>query len=267
MQQGDRDEEQEASASATLAVEIGRLRTGHEQLRERVVELEAELEARTRRLHQLIGERDQLARLMQGRDETIQQLNRELGARPTGQRGSGSGRLLDTLRDTVGRLARDTRQAARWRQPAPTGAPTALPAADPPLVPWVEAGPPRPILCAVVAGLPKADIEGVLDTVERQCRARRMIPMLLTSDDAFETFRGRRIVVEFLPPVTFLQAAMPDRPAELYLQRRLALIRRKWQPQRVVAFGPSAAELVELWQESPFEDEPVPAPILSGGHT
>jgi hypothetical protein len=259
LQQRSEDEDREASTSAALTAEIGRLRVAHDQLRERLLELEAELEARTRRLHQLIGERDQLASLMRGRDQQIQQLNRELGARQPTPRGSGSGSLLGTLRSTVGGLSRGTRQALRWRQPAPAAVPTAAPAGRHPLVPWVEAGPPRPILCAVVAGLPSAAIEGVLETVARQCQARRMIPMLLTSDDAFEIFRGQRMVVEFLPAAATLQAALPDRPAELYLQRRLALIRRKWQPQRVVAFGPAAAELVALWQASPFEDEPVPA--------
>jgi hypothetical protein len=39
--------------------------------------------------------------------------------------------------------------------------------------------------------------------------------------------------------------------------RRLALLRRKWQPVRIVAFGPSAAQLLQHWKDSPFEDDSI----------
>jgi len=265
LQRSGEDDDREPGAAAALAMELGRLRAAHEQLRARIQELETELEARTRRLHQLIGERDQLAMLMRGRDETVQQLNRELGARQAAPRQSGSGGLLSRLQRTFGRLPRVPRRGLRPASAAGAGPVAAAAVGDPPLVPWVAAGPPLPILCAVVAGLPSARIEAVLELVERQCRERRMTPLLLTSDDASEAFRGRRLVVEVLPTLASLRSTVPDRPAELYLQRRLALIRRKWQPVRIVAFGPAAAELVRLWQDSPFEDQPVPAVAPPGG--
>ena len=39
--------------------------------------------------------------------------------------------------------------------------------------------------------------------------------------------------------------------------RRLALLRRKWQPVRIVAFGPAAARLLLQWKDSPFEDDSI----------
>jgi hypothetical protein len=56
---------------------------------------------------------------------------------------------------------------------------------------------------------------------------------------------------------------MPELDWDLYRLRRLALLRRKWQPKRIVAFGPAARALVDAWQKSPFEDESI-ARIVGG---
>ena len=130
----------------------------------------------------------------------------------------------------------------------------------PSLVPWGRQQPPRPVLATAVFGLSAAAIGDLLDIIERQARQRQMVPLLLTDDDDFRVFRGRRLVVEFVPSRTVLEQHGMDRHFEMYLQRRLALIRRKWRPERIVAFGPRAAEVVRLWQASPFEDEPLPVP-------
>lgn len=245
----------EDQASAALARELGGLRIRHEELRQRLLELQAELEARTRRLHQLIGERDQLASLMRGRDDEIRQLNREVGAGRS--RSPEPGRWLSVLRGALERFP-----SARREAPADPRAVVADPTSgDSPLVPWIKEGSPRPVLCAVVTGLPPSEIEGILEVVECQCRERRMAPLVLTSDDDFQGFQGRRLVVEYLPSEGALRAAVPDRPVDLYLLRRLALIRQKWQPERIVAFGPNASEMVRRWQDSPFENDPIPALI------
>lgn len=41
---------------------------------------------------------------------------------------------------------------------------------------------------------------------------------------------------------------------DLYRLRRLALIRRKWQPVGVVGFGPASGAWLREWRDSPFED-------------
>ena len=50
-----------------------------------------------------------------------------------------------------------------------------------------------------------------------------------------------------------------DLAVVLYRLRRLALLRRKWQPVRIVAFGAAASTLVREWVASPFEDPSIHA--------
>jgi len=249
--------------TAMLVRRIETLRTENASLRERLAGLEEELAGRTRRLHQLIGERDQLAGLLAGRDAEIQRLCRELGAggpaaplRPE-RPGALAGRLRAAL-VSLGAFLRGPGPDPESRAATPAPEPEAGPA-EAPLVPWFRDGPPRPVLAAVVLGLGEAAIGHVLEVVEAHCRERRQIPLILTDDDGFQVFRGRRLVVEFLPPEAERGRAAPDLDWTLYLQRRLALIRRKWQPVRIVAFGQTAAEVLRLWQESPFEETPIPA--------
>jgi hypothetical protein len=129
------------------------------------------------------------------------------------------------------------------------------------LLPWVKDGPPKPVLAVVVLGLPEAEIERVLDLVERHCAARGLAPLLLTDCDAFELFRGRRVLFEFLPAPAQQERFAPELDWRLFTLRRLALIRRKWQPVRVIAFGRAATEVVQRWLDSPFEATPIPAPL------
>jgi hypothetical protein len=111
----------------------------------------------------------------------------------------------------------------------------------------------------VVFGLSAAEIERVLEAIERYCAEHRAAPLLLTDNDDFQLFRSRRVLFEFLPPRAEQQRLAPDLDWQLFTLRRLALIRRKWRPTQVVAFGRTAAEVVQRWLESPFEQTPVPA--------
>lgn len=128
-------------------------------------------------------------------------------------------------------------------------------------MPWVQNGPPKAVLGVVVFGLSEAEIERVLGVIEGHCAERDLAPLLLTDNDAFQLFRGRRVLFEFLPPHSDQERLAPELNWRLYTLRRLALIRRKWQPMRVIAFGRRAAEVVQLWHDSPFEETPIPAAL------
>jgi hypothetical protein len=117
------------------------------------------------------------------------------------------------------------------------------------------------VLGVVVFGLSEPEIENVLGIVERHCAERDLAPLLLTDNDAFQLFRGRRVLFEFLPPRSEQERLAPDLDWRLFTLRRLALIRRKWQPVRVIAFGRRAADILQLWRGSPFEATPIPAPM------
>ena len=88
-----------------------------------------------------------------------------------------------------------------------------------------------------------------------------MMPLLLTDNDAFEVLRENSIIFEYLPPAEDRQHFDRGLSWDLYVQRRLAIIRKKWQPARVIALGQVAAETLSLWQQSPFEEIPLPAAV------
>jgi len=234
------------------------------EARQRGEQLRTALEKRTRRVQQLIGERDRLTSLLAERDAELRRLNRELGALTTrAAPATGSPALLATARAMLEKIrparnapvpARSTRLQTETTERAPE------PAA---LVPWLRSGPPKAVLGVVVFGLSEAEIASVLDTVERYCAEHDLAPLLLTDSDAFQLFRGRRVLFEFLPARSERERLAPELDWRLFTLRRLALIRRKWRPVRVIAFGRTAAEVVQLWLDSPFEVTPVPA-LLKG---
>lgn len=230
--------------------------------RGRSEQLAADLETTTRRLQQLIGERNRLATLLAERDAQLQRLNRELGAlteraRPADRR---SRAFLETARGLFekvrpGRASGRTRSSSTQPETAPRPSPAAA------LVPWVRNGPPEAVLGVLVLGLSEAEIEKVLVAISAYCAERDLAPLLLTDNDAFQVFRGRRVLFEYVPARSDQERLAPELDWRLYTLRRLALIRRKWQPIRVVAFGHRAAEVLRLWRDSPFESTSIPAAL------
>jgi hypothetical protein len=249
-----------SDAVAALTRRIDRLTQEVVEARRQDGQAETTLAKRTSRMHQLIGERDQLASLLAARDAEVLRLTRELGALT--ERAAPAARGTPSFLAAASALLDKVRQIRK--APVPSRPPNASPAiegpsAGRPLQPWVKDGPPKPVLGVVVFGLSEAEIESVLGIVERHCTERGLVPLLLTDNDAFQLFRGRRVLFEFLPARAEQERFAPELDWRLFTLRRLALIRRKWQPARVIAFGRSAAEVVQLWLDSPFEATPVPA--------
>jgi hypothetical protein len=247
---------------AVLTEQIDRLTEEVAESRQRDEQLRAVLEKRTRRVQQLFGERDRLTTLLAERDAQLQHLNRELGAlteraRPAVRRSPALLKTARALFEKVRPVPAPRRPQSRSTQPET--APQASPAGA--LVPWVQNRPPKAVLGVVVFGLSQAEIEKVLAVVEAYCAEHDSAPLLLTDNDAFQLFRGRRVLFEFLPARSDQERCAPELDWSLYTLRRLALIRRKWQPIRVVAFGRRAAEVVKLWRDSPFEVTPIPAAL------
>jgi hypothetical protein len=112
-------------------------------------------------------------------------------------------------------------------------------------------------IVALVVGLADDELVGVLDLLQAQRARSDLEPILLTDCDALELFRARTLAFEYLPPPALRARLAPQLDWDLYLLRRLALLRRKWQPVRIVAFGPSAAQLLSQWKDSPFEDDSI----------
>jgi GR25 family glycosyltransferase involved in LPS biosynthesis len=173
-------------------------------------------------------------------------------------------RLAETLRVRAGRAAAGPRPpgASAPSPPAPARAVAARPPhAGTPLRCRATELPDAQTVLVVVVGLPPAELEAVVSKVAPGS-GRAIVPVFLTDCDAFEVFRARGAAFEYLPPPGPGPGADLDWP--LYRLRRLALLRRKWQPTRIIAFGAAAHALVATWRSSPFED-PTIAREMGGG--
>jgi hypothetical protein len=252
----------QGDAVTALTRRLNQLMQEVSESRQRSEQLHAALEKHTRRAQQLIGDRDRLMSLLAGRDAELQRLNRELGAlsarvEPAPVRAPA---LLGAARAMLEKIQRARKVAGRAKAAAPRPhQPKVSVANETRLVPWVKHRPPKDVFAIVVFGLCETEIQCVLDVVERHCAERDAAPLLLTDNDSFQLFRNRRVVFEFLPPRSEQQRLAPELDWQLFTLRRLALIRRKWRPVRVVPFGRRAAEVVQLWRDSPFEQTPLPA--------
>lgn len=160
------------------------------------------------------------------------------------------GRTLERL---LGRLRPAAPSAA-----IPPGEPTPSRRLVEPLRPGHASGSSLPCVFVVAIGVPAEGLAKIVAQLTAQSGPR---PVFLTDDDHFEIFRRHGAIFEYLPPIE----PAPDLDIDLYRLRRLALLRRKWQPSRIIAFGAPAMHLVQLWRASPFEDTRIQE--LTGGPT
>ena len=172
-------------------------------------ELLEALDLRTRRVHQLLGERDQLERQLVRAEKALQQLSRELGAAQSWLPAAAAARapllwhaLRERLRAGLGRFR------LRWDEPGPTAGSERAPSDRAgPLVPFAQAGEQRELTAVVVCGLAPEEREKVLDAVARQSAAGKIVPLVLTDDDDFAPLRSRSMLFEYLPAAGGSRAA------------------------------------------------------------
>lgn len=250
--------------SAELNIQLG-------DLRESLAKAE-------RRIERLLGERTQLKTLLDRRDVQIQQLNRELGTHQVSRASVESDpRSSPSWRDLMASII-------GWLGVAGEKAPTRVrssmvsdssnresddkqerqPSFDcPPLIANYKKGSPKAVLAVVAFGMDENELRNLLPVIERDSSKSGMMPLILTDNDAFEVLRERNMIFEYLPPAEDRNRFSRQLNWDLYLQRRLSIIRKKWQPTRVIALGQMAAETLRLWHESPFEAIPLPTVIKS----
>ncbi len=228
-------------------------------LRETVDELKESLDKANRRVHRLQGERTQLSALLEKRDRQIEALSRELGAHVRQEDSERNGAKLTStmlrpataLVGAAGRLASWLGRSARSGRDAVTG--------QTPSTEMKDSADTRAAVIVLMLGLADDEIEGLLETVEKGCASQGTRPVCVIDSDSFELLRSRSMMFEFLPPAADRLRFDASLHWDLYIQRKLALIRRKWRPVRTVAFGTTAMEVLALWSSSPFEDTPLPA--------
>ena len=237
-------------------------------LRESLDQLKLTLEKANRRINRLLGEKKQLSALLEKRDDKLEHLNREFGRYASAQAvvapgiggASRSSNLSAALASVVGRISNflgerpeaDKAPVESIRSDAPTTSRQSR------LVARHKADIGQQVVAVLLFGLTRTEIEQLLPAIQRDCSAKRMAPLCLVDMDAFELMRGHGLVFEYLPPADDRNRFDSALNWDLYIQRRLALVRRKWDPVRLVAFGEPAMKILALWSTSPFEDTPLP---------
>jgi len=232
-------------------------------------ELRQSLAKAERRINRLIGERSQLSTLLDKRDKKIDELNLELG-RLRSHHEAGPPRPHMT-RDVLWRTRRlvsalSTRIATLLKVqpnlPSESGPnDVAIGSGElfrTPIGARIGDGTDRQVVGVMLLGLEKDAIAQLLPSIERECMSTGLRPLLVVDIDDFEVFRAHGLPFEFLPSSHQRECFDRSLNWDLYLQRRLAIIRRKWDPIKLVAFGAFATKTLELWSASPFEEIPLP---------
>jgi GR25 family glycosyltransferase involved in LPS biosynthesis len=189
--------------------------------------------------------------------------------------------ILHEPRSTLARLRRiGTALAAAGRElvrhpatkhsPPRAAATVAVPAAPlrsrfdlPPVVPLGAAHSGQEVVLALLVGAEPDLRERTIALLGRQLGGGKAVPVVVTDHDDFDALRACRLPFEYLPsPARVAARGLQELAWDTYRLRRLALLRRKYQPLRIVAFGPAARELLEQWRRSPFEAD-YPGPDLA----
>jgi hypothetical protein len=164
------------------------------------------------------------------------------------------GRLLRTAAGIAARLRRPAPSAPQPEAPppAPRSPPAKVPGDEPPLVPFARDGaPPRPVLLAAVQGLVAAELERLVGAVQARTAEAGVHVVFVTDCAELALFRRRGALVEYLPPPAELERLVSPDEAAIYLARRLDLLRRKWGPVRILAYGEDAAAWLARLAASP----------------
>ena len=171
-------------------------------------------------------------------------------------------RRVGTALATVGREL--VRRPGAEDAPGPATTAPAKPPARPlpspprfgiqPVTPFATARHGQEVIMALLVGADRDLRERTVAMLGRQLAGGKAIPVVVTDHDDFSSLRACRLPFEYLPSRDrAAEGSLRELPWETYRLRRLALLRRKYQPLRIVAFGPQSHDLLEAWRRSPFE--------------
>jgi hypothetical protein len=196
-----------------------------------------------------------MARSNQGAGATSSPPMHAAGAVGQGPAAPGQRALLNRLAGWL-RRGEAVDDAGPPHQATATAQPIVAPAGDS-IVPFGRLGRAPRVLMAVLFGLDPEALEHSLAEIRASSDrvGGEMETVCLTDCDRFELFRRHRLLFEYFPRSEQQRRFASDLDWDLYTLRRLARLRRKWSPVRIVAFGPVAQAQIQLWRASPFEDD------------
>jgi hypothetical protein len=254
---------------ASLPLSVGDESKELEELRAKLDEQKLSLVKAEKRINRLIGERSQLSALLEKREKKIDEINRELGKYQSlelGTRRSGADKSraskwvgqevaasFNRIRTFVADRSNSFGQVRRdgTASEAESGGRT-------PIAACIGDGTDKQVVGVLLFGLEKEEVRSLLPSIERDCTSKGLRPLLLVDIDDFEIFRAHGLPFEYIPSPDQRERFDTSLNWDLYLQRRLSIIRKKWDPVKLVAFGARATWTLKLWSASPFEGTPLP---------
>lgn len=112
------------------------------------------------------------------------------------------------------------------------------------------------------------DDESTAEAYATMLKAQRekgaIAPIVVIDDlDHIPLLRSAGLAFEFVPTASaYANSLPPDRDHDLVIARRLSILRRKWRPRRIMAFGSDGQARLAAWRDSPFEKD-APGPDLA----
>lgn len=140
-----------------------------------------------------------------------------------------------------------------WGRPQGQSEPDAAPPAAQsdqvgPLLPALLHGSPRRTVALVALGLEAGEIGAVVAQLAKLESDLGLVPLILTDMDNFELLASHRYAFEHFPSARSRDLAPAGLAWDVYLQRRLDLLQRKWQPVAVIPFGEKAGRALSTWR-------------------
>jgi hypothetical protein len=115
-------------------------------------------------------------------------------------------------------------------------------------------------MLVTVLGLSGRPLEEVLELVTKGAETKPIVPVFVTDGFDFAPFRRRRLRFEYVPDRDRQQRFAPELDWDLYLRRRYALLREKWQAKSVISFGSRPPDDNALGGRPAFEHSGSSAP-------
>ncbi len=128
------------------------------------------------------------------------------------------------------------------------GTPAAQPDRVGPLLPALLHGTPRRTVALIALGLAEGQIGAMVAQLAKLEADLGLVPLILTDMDNFELFASHRYAFEHFPSARSRELAPAGLPWDAYLQRRLDLLQRKWQPVALIPFGEKAGQALQTWR-------------------
>ena len=116
---------------------------------------------------------------------------------------------------------------------------------------------PRFTLAVLIFGLEEARVADILERIGVQLSHRpNFAPVFITDCKAFALFRREGYSFEYLPGAADWDRLAPDLDWSVMLRQRAELLRAKWWPEAVVAFGKKPPHLMDVFTHRSGSMEP-----------